>query len=125
MADATRPYQDMGEEVTVTIANGAALSDGISLKGKTVVGLLMPATWTAAAASFAVLRTGSTYVPLYNQSGEVVVSASVISASEARWIALNPNDFLGVVGIKVRSGINGTTVNQGGARVVTLIIRAI
>jgi len=107
------------------ISNGASLSAAVELTEGQLVALLMPAAWTAAAVSFDVSYDGSTYAPLYNANGEVKVASTHISTSERRVLALDPVDFLGAKYVKVRSGLNGAAVNQGGARTVTLLIRGV
>jgi hypothetical protein len=41
-------YQNRVHTLTATIANAASLSDAVELHGALVVGLVMPAAWTAA-----------------------------------------------------------------------------
>jgi hypothetical protein len=106
---------------TVTIANGASLSDGIDLGSSALAGILMPAAWTAAGLSFAVSTSlAGTYVPLWNSFGAEYIIASA-SAVASQHIVIPLVDFAGIQFIKVRSGTAAAAVNQGAARILTLI----
>lgn len=119
------PYFNPVTTQDAAIANGASLSGAIELAEGQLVGLLMPAAWTAAAVSFDVSYDGAAYAPLYDQNGEVKVSSTYVSATERRFFALDPVSFLGAKFVKVRSGLNGAAVAQGAGRTVTLLIRGV
>lgn len=107
---------------TVTIANGASLSDAVDLGAATLACILMPAAWTTAGLSFAVAPSLSgTYVPLWNNLGAeyTVPSASAVASQH---IIIPVVDFLGIQFLKIRSGTAGSPTNQGGARVLTLFL---
>lgn len=124
MPNAVKQYESGLEAITLTIANGASLSDAADLKGKCAVGVILPSAWTAAALSFAANNDGgATYYPLYDQTSETSIASTVISTTEARQFALDPAKFLGVRALKARSGLNGAAVNQGAARSVILLVR--
>lgn len=115
----------------VTIANGASLSDvavlnfpvGTEASGvrETLVGIIMPAVWSAASLTFQASNDNSTFADLYNAAGAEIT----VTASTSRWIALDPADFVGIAYLKVRSGTAGAAVNQGGDRVITLVFRPV
>jgi hypothetical protein len=109
---------------TATIANAASLSAEVDLGlGRSLVGIIVPSTWTTAVLSFAASPTsGGTFYPLYNAAGSEVVTGS-IAGGTAVWVALDPADFAGVRYLKVRSGTNAAPVNQAGADTLTLITR--
>jgi hypothetical protein len=107
---------------SVTIANGASLSDLLDLQGSALAGVQFPAAWTAAGVAFEVSADGTTFQPLYNSAGEVAYSTSAAAAS--RSLSVNGEDFLGWRYVKVRSGTSGSPVNQGAARVLVLTGRA-
>lgn len=110
---------DRLEELTVTIANGASLSGAVSLAGLLLVGIVMPASWTAADLTFQASRDGSTYNNVYDEGGlEVTVDAAV-----SRHIVIDPARFAGCEYLKVRSGTSGVAVNQAAARSLVLIVR--
>lgn len=105
---------------TVTIAAIASLSDAIDLNGFTLAGIIFPAAWTAASVTFAVStsETDAAYNPLYTKTAEYEITAA---AADRVITGLGP-DFLGVQGLKVRSGTAGAPVNQAAERVITLIL---
>lgn len=120
------PYQmylNRLEYVDVVIANGQAVSAAASLEGKAIVGVITPSAWSAAAISFQFSEDGTNFRPVYERAGEVTIPSGSISTSERRWFVLDPTLFLGAKNAKVVSGTNGSTVNQGAARTVTLVVR--
>ncbi len=126
MADAINPnmpYQRWLQTCQVVIDNGAALSDAVDLGGHTLVGIRMPAAWTAAVMTFqAADPTGAgagTFYEVYDSDGndrEYTVTAS-------DYIPVDPGLWLGVQHLKVRSGTAASPVNQGAERVVILLVR--
>lgn len=102
---------------SVTIANAASLSDAMDLQGARLVGIRMPATWTAAGLTFQVSEDGTNFVDLYNSAGEVAYT----TAAGSRGLSFLAEDFLGWRYVKVRSGTAASPVNQGGARTLILI----
>jgi hypothetical protein len=111
----------MGNYATfgATIANGAALSAAVDLRGFEPLAIQMPAAWTAAGLSFEVSDDGVNFADLYNTSGEYTLTVAVDRA-----VALsNPNELSGFQFIKVRSGTTGTPVNQGADRIVKIIAK--
>ena len=106
------------ETATATIANGASLSGVIDLGGRKLVAIDMPASWTAASLTFQASIDGTNFDNMYDGATErsVTVAASYYSM-------LNIGDWIGVRYLKIRSGTSGTPVNQGGARVLTLVIQ--
>lgn len=105
---------------TATIANGASLSDAIQTDGSTLVGIIMPAAWTAANLTLQMSHDDSTYNNVYDETG----TEKTIVASASRYILLNPADFLGANSLKVRSGTSGTPVNQGADRSLIFVLYA-
>ena len=103
---------------TATIALGASLSDVIQIDGSAVVGVVTPAAWTAANLTIQASADDATYNNVYDELG----TEKTIVASPARYISLNPADFLGTNSIKVRSGTAGTPVNQAAASLVIVVL---
>ena len=103
---------------TATIAESASLSDAIQVDGSTVVGIVLPATWTTANLTFQASADDSTYNNVYDELG----TEKTVVAAASRYIPLNPADFLGANSIKVRSGTSGTAVNQAAARSVIVVL---
>lgn len=106
---------------TVTIANGASLSDAADLGTGRLVGIIMPAAWSAAALTFqANADNGATFYDVYDDATERTISQS--GAAAARFLALPLSDWLGMRGVKVRSGTGASPVNQGAARTIILVV---
>jgi hypothetical protein len=106
---------------TATIANGASLSGTIDTKGRTLVGIEMPAAWTAASMTYQVSMDGANWRDLYNGDGDELTTA----VSTSRFVAFSWYEFLPVRYVKIRSGSSGTPVNQGGARTLTIVTRKV
>lgn len=105
----------------VTIANGASLSGSVYVNERTVVGLEMPAAWTAASITFQASQDDTTYNDVYDNDGTELT----VTAAASRYIILSPAKFVGAKYLKVRSGTSGSAVNQGAARVINVVCRAI
>lgn len=112
---------DLGatEVKTVTITNGTSLSNAALLQKYRLVGILMPATWTAAAMTFQVSVDGTNFFDLYDSSG-AEVSYTVV---QGHYVFTTPANWAGIRFLKVRSGTGGAAVSQGGDRIVSLIVR--
>ena len=106
------------ETTTATIDNGASLSGVVDLGGRKLVAIVMPASWTAASLTFQASPDNVTYYNVYDGSTErtLAVAASYYSA-------LAIGDWVGFRYLKIRSGTAASAVNQGGARVLTLVIQ--
>ena len=120
--------------LTLTIANGAALSDAARVRYLDVVGLVLPGAWTAAGIGFAVsYDNGTTYV--YVRRPEVhtanaplplkvlEILAADVPTAESVFIPLQPEWFAGATHLKVRSQTANVAVNQGAARSVLIVTR--
>lgn len=111
------PITGISEDVDATIASGASLSDGINLSGHVLTGIYMPAAWTAAAITFQASDDNSTWYNVYFEGAEVSIT---VAASQ--YIVLDPQKYLGIRHLKVRSGTSAAGVNQGADRTVKLIV---
>jgi len=110
------------DALTVTIANGASLSDAAEVNAGDVVGIIVP-TFTSAAVTFSVSADGSTYVDLFDNAAtpaEVTLPAGTHNKGYLAPLALAAFPFL-----KVRSGTAALPANQGAARTVTLVVQAV
>lgn len=116
-------YTALPTTTTATIASGQSLSGSINLGLRSLLGITMPAAWTAAALSFAVSHDGVTFYPVSDQDGEVVIPADVAVAGAA--VAIDPALLAGWRFIKVRSGTAGAAVAQGASRTLLLNVREI
>lgn len=108
-------------EEIATIANAAFLSGAVDLDDKTLVGIVMPAAWTAANLTFQVSSDGVTYNDLYDNVG---IEKNIIAAA-SRFIIAVPADWVGVRYVKVRSGTAAATVAQAAQRDIKLITKAV
>lgn len=103
--------------IEATIANGGSLSPAVDMGGMALVGIQMPAAWTAATITLQTSDDNSTFRNVHNTAGEVDLT---VSASIQLMLA-------GLEGlsryIKVRSGTTATPVNQGAERVIGLVCR--
>ena len=104
-------------QTQVTIANGTSLSPEVDIGNKLLVGIAMPALWTAAAVTFqASFDGGVTWLNMQSASAELNYTAA-----QGQYICVDPSLWRGVVALKVRSGTAGTPVNQGQNSTLTLI----
>lgn len=102
------------------IAPSGSLSAGVAMGADTLVGISMPAVWTAAALTFqASPDGGTTWQELYDNAGAAI---SVVAAA-GQFIQLTSYMWRGVNMLKVRSGTSGSPVVQTPGATVTLIAR--
>lgn len=119
----TTSFDDYGKIIEyltrdATISNGASLSAAIDLQGRHLIGIVMPADWTAANLTFQVAQTADgTFADVYDSAGNELVAV----AAASRFICDIP-ELQGVRFLKIRSGTTGTPVNQGAARTLSLTI---
>jgi hypothetical protein len=121
---------------TATIANGASTSDAVLVKYREVVGIVIPAVWTAAGVAFTVSHDGgTTYYPVKRPEvgttnapipvKNLELLAADIPTGTATFIPLPSAWFLGATHIKVLSQTTGSGVNQGAERLVTVVMRQV
>ena len=105
-----------------TIANGESLSSLIELGSLTLVGIEIPAGWTAANLTLQTTNeSGGTLVDVYDKAGS---EYTITVGGASRFIVLDKSDLQGIGRfIKLRSGTSGTPVNQGADRVLKLIVK--
>lgn len=108
---------------TATIAINTSLSAAVDLgAGQSLVGIQVPAAWTAAPVSLQVSADNVTYTPLYNSDGALVQQAAPAVSSGYN---LPPSEMVGWRYVKIQSGIPGTWVNQTAARTIGLVTRSL
>ena len=106
----------------VTIAAGQSLSPEIDIGAWTLVGIQMPASWTAAGLSFQVsFDGGATWLEHYNAAG----TETTFTVGASQYIAVDPLLWRGVSAIKVRSGTAASPVAQTGGATLNLIARTV
>lgn len=113
--------------VPVTIAGGASLSGEVNVGGGRIVGILMPAAWTAAGIAFqALLREPAALpkVPVYGSVQDAAGAAvNILTPAADSYVAIA--DTVALVGlgrILVRSGTNAVPVAQAAARDFFLVV---
>ncbi len=99
---------------TLNIANGASLSGtSIDLTAKSLIGISMPAAWTAAGLSFEVsVDAGGTWQPLVDSTN----LERTLTVVAAKFITVDPTWFMGAPLLRLRSGTSAAAVNQGASR---------
>lgn len=108
---------------SLTIADGASLSDAADLRGYRISRIITPSGWDAAVITFETSADDSTYGAAYDGDGNEI---TVPSLTAARQVNLTPTQQAALMGadfLKVRSGTSGSAVNQSGA--VTVIVVAV
>lgn len=89
------------------------------LAGQCLVGIMMPAGWTAAGLTARVSVDGIGFADAYDAFGAEI--AFVAAAS--RFISVEPRVLPGVEFLQLRSGTTATPVNQAADRDITLLYR--
>jgi hypothetical protein len=98
---------------TVNIPNGQSLSGSIILTNKSLVGISMPASWTAAGLSFEIsIDGGSNWQPLVDSTN----TERTLTVAAGKFITLDPTWFMGGPLLRLRSGTSAAAVNQGASR---------
>lgn len=113
----------MNRTITLTIANGASLSDRALIPDDiSAMAIHMPAAWTAADLTFQASEENSgTFKDVYTDAGdEVTVSAA---ASRAISIDLNSSALAPYQYVKIRSGTSAAAVNQGADRELIIVLK--
>ena len=108
----------------ITIASGASLSNGALIGDHVLVGIQMPAAWTAASLTFQTsFDGGASWKNLYDDAGNEVTLSPTSPAG--KYLSVSPDPFGGSLFLKVRSGTAGVPVNQAATRSLTLITRKV
>ena len=102
---------------SVTIPAGSSVSEGAHVTEMSLVGVYMPAAWTAAGLALEVSTDNATWLPVYNTDGGSVYAATV---GTSRYVPINRALTLGAIYLRVRSGTTAVPVNQVAAAVIGL-----
>jgi hypothetical protein len=114
------------DNIQTSILAGASLSAQTDIGTKSVVGIVLPSNWTAAAAgiTFQVsIDGGLTWNELLTVSGAAYTVA--YTAAGGAYIGLDPATLRGFPSLKVRSGTVGAPVNQTNAVTLQLVTRLV
>ena len=121
--------QDNFSRLVATIANGAAVSGAIPVRGLNIASLTTPAAWTAAAITFqASTDDGATWSPVYaidstGAAAETTIPSAGIPTAASRYFQIPAGTFDGASHIKINSGTNAAGTNQGAERQIALGVR--
>jgi hypothetical protein len=105
---------------TCLIKSGANVADAITTQGHAVVGIMMPAAWTAANLGYEVSLDNVTYYTCYDAGGNF--QKTVVEASAFIAIPLSQSIFSPYLRIKSVDDSN-VAVTQGADRTVLLVLR--
>jgi len=106
----------------VTIPVGTALSNASAdMQNETLVGVIMPAGWDAAALTFQGSIDGVTFGNIFTASGELSFPSADVAAGNM--LAFDNHLTALVRFVIVRSGVSASPVNQTANRVLTLLTR--
>lgn len=107
----------------VIIQAGQSLSAAINVGEREVVGILIPAGWTAANLTFQANHDGeSAFLNVHDSAGTELT----VTAAASRYIAFTESirtAFEGIRNLKVRSGTAGTPVNQASSITIQLLVK--
>lgn len=119
MATSVSDFPDLNRTTTTaTIANGASLSGAVNLEGSRLLGIAMPAAWTAANLTIKTSVDGTTYQDAYDADGAEI---TIVVGGASRNIHFS-DQLHGVRWLKLRSGTTSSAVNQGADRTLTLFV---
>ncbi|MGH2403837.1 MAG: hypothetical protein ACRDGN_05155 [bacterium] len=107
--------------VVATIPNAQAVSDIVPIGTRGILGILMPAAWTAAAITFSAGVDGAAVSDVTDAAGAEIAIAS--AGAVAGKFVLAPASIAALRGfVRVRSGTGAAPVNQGAQRLLTLVL---
>ncbi len=106
----------------VTIANGAAESTSVRTESDTIVGLYMPAGWTAAEIGFQASRDDSAFSDVMDAAG----ARLQVQGTAGEYVPVDPVPLMGIKHLKLESVDGaGVAVNQGAQRDIHVAYRQI
>ena len=107
---------------SMTIANGAPLSDAFDMRDYAGGNLYMPAAWTAASIGFKIAtETGGTYTPLYDDAAAIVE----IDGPSVDNAYVLPKELFAAQHVKLWSQDGaGANTNQGAARTIIIELKS-
>ena len=105
----------------IDISEDDDLSVEVELGAFTVVGILMPAAWTAASLTFLAGAVSGSLASVYDKDG----NEYTVTADASQYIIIPPADLVGAKYLQVRSGTSGTPVAQTADRTLTLVVRPV
>lgn len=121
MAD---PVPSRVQDEVATIASGSALSSAVNLRGRILVGLVMPGGWNAADLTFQASLDGATWREFSTVDGVgTAAPATIVSPAAGVHYGLEANAaWFAARHLRVRSGTSASPVNQAAERAITLLL---
>ena len=107
---------------SLTIANGAAVSDAFDMRDYAGGNLYMPAAWTAASIGFQIaIDDGGTFYPLYDDTAAIVeIAGPCVDTAYTL-----PNELFSALFVKLWSQDGaGNGTNQGAARTIIIELKS-
>jgi hypothetical protein len=111
---------------TAVIAAGQSLSAEADIGNKVLVGIVLPANWSAAAGGLsfqASVDGGVTWNEVTTAAGSAYVVG--YTAGGGAYLAIDPTTLRGISSFKVRSGPAGAPVNQTNLVAIQLVTRMV
>ena len=105
----------------VIIPAGQAVSNAVLIGSGVIVGIIIPAAWTAAQLTFLVSLDGVNYYQMVDSTGTNVVSVNTPTINTFVAVA-HFELFRGAIYIQLQSGTTAAQVNQTLAAQITLVI---
>jgi hypothetical protein len=105
--------------VSATIAASGTISAAVSMEGTDLVGLFMPAAWTAGVLTFQASYDGTNFSDAYDIYGSEIT----LQTAASRYLAVPPLTLPDLKAIKIRSGTSATPVTQVAQAVLQLRTR--
>ena len=81
--------QDKIETKTLTISSGESVSDALDLRGKTLIGLIMPSALTSTSMNFELSVDNDSFSDMYDTDGNKIA----ITVASSRFISIDGTDF--------------------------------
>lgn len=103
---------------TATIAKDASLSSAVNIDHCSPIRIIVP-TIDSASLTLQHSDDGTAYANVYDKAGNEV---TLVTATGARVVILNPNDYFNMKYLKIRSGTASSPVNQTTAAVTFSVV---
>ena len=103
----------------VVFGASSTASGVVNLENLHIIGIVMPATWTAAGITFLTSVDNVTY----NTTTDVNATEISISVSASKHVVVNPTTVPSARYVKLQSGTTSVTVTQVSATTLTLVCR--
>jgi hypothetical protein len=111
-------------KATVVIANGQSASDGLDTGGMVVVGLVMPAAWTAADIAWQASLDGTNWSGVLKTAAGTSIRTAVVASGWYTYPVPVANQIHAkYIRLLSTTGGSDTPLNQGADRTITLLLK--